>query len=112
MQELGKSGLLLSAIGLGCMGIAMPTGAREKKEMAELLSRAVDKGYTFFDTAEVRNARHPDNEELLGKRWRPTGTGSLLRPGAESVSAARARTIPADHRFPPRHNPPIRGKFP
>lgn len=53
-RELGKSGLKVSAIGLGCMGMSHAYGApADKKEMAELLSRAVDMGYTFFDTAEV-----------------------------------------------------------
>lgn len=91
-RELGKSGLKVSAIGLGCMGMSHAYGApADKKEMAELLSRAVDMGYTFFDTAEVYGTPgHPhDNEELLGKALAPTGTGSLLRPNSESVSAAR-----------------------
>ena len=48
-RELGKSGLKVSAIGLGCMGMSHAYGApADKKEMAELLSRAVDMGYTFF----------------------------------------------------------------
>ena len=73
-RELGKSGLKVSAIGLGCMGMSHAYGApADKKEMAELLSRAVDMGYTFFDTAEVYGTPgHPhDNEELLGKALAP-----------------------------------------
>ena len=72
-RELGKSGLKVSAIGLGCMGMSHAYGApADKKEMAELLSRAVDMGYTFFDTAEVYGTPgHPhDNEELLGEALR------------------------------------------
>ena len=91
-RELGKSGLKVSAIGLGCMGMSHAYGApADKKEMAELLSRAVDMGYTFFDTAEVYGTPgHPTTtKNCWGKRWRPTGTGSLLRPNSESVSAAR-----------------------
>lgn len=50
---LGKD-LEVSAIGLGCMGMSHAYGpAADRKEMTELLSKAVDKGYTFFDTAEV-----------------------------------------------------------
>ena len=91
-RELGKSGLKVSAIGLGCMGMSHAYGApADKKEMAELLSRAVDMGYTFFDTAEVYGTPgHPhDNEELLGKALAPYRDRSLLRPNSESVSAAR-----------------------
>lgn len=65
---LGKD-LEVSAVGLGCMGMSHAYGpASDKKEMTELLSKAVDKGYTFFDTAEVYSTpENPhDNEELLG----------------------------------------------
>lgn len=66
---LGKD-LKVSAIGLGCMGMSHAYGpAADKKEMMELLAKAVDNGYTFFDTAEVYgtpNNPH-DNEELLGE---------------------------------------------
>lgn len=70
---LGKD-LEVSAIGLGCMGMSHAYGpAADKKEMTELLARAVDKGYTFFDTAEVYGTpEHPhDNEELLGEALKP-----------------------------------------
>ena len=69
-RELGKSGLKVSAIGLGCMGMSHAYGApADKKEMTELLARAVDMGYTFFDTAEAYGTHGcpHDNEELLGK---------------------------------------------
>ena len=70
---LGKD-LEVSAVGLGCMGMSHAYGpASDKKEMAELLSKAVDKGYTFFDTAEVYGTpENPhDNEELLGGALKP-----------------------------------------
>lgn len=70
---LGKD-LEVSAVGLGCMGMSHAYGpASDKKEMAELLSKAVDKGYTFFDTAEVYGTpENPhDNEELLGEALKP-----------------------------------------
>ena len=50
---LGKD-LVVSAIGLGCMGMSHAYGpAADKKEMTRLAAQAVDYGYTFFDTAEV-----------------------------------------------------------
>ena len=70
---LGKD-LEVSAIGLGCMGMSHAYGpAADKKEMTELLAKAVDRGYTFFDTAEVYGApENPhDNEELLGEALKP-----------------------------------------
>lgn len=66
---LGKD-LEVSAIGLGCMGMSHAYGpAADRKEMTELLAQAVDRGYTFFDTAEVYGTpKNPhDNEELLGE---------------------------------------------
>lgn len=70
---LGKD-LEVSAIGLGCMGMSHAYGpVADKKEMTELLAKAVDRGYTFFDTAEVYGTpENPhDNEELLGEALKP-----------------------------------------
>lgn len=70
---LGRD-LQVSSIGLGCMGMSHAYGApADKKEMTELLAKAVDIGYTFFDTAEVYGTpEHPhDNEELVGKALKP-----------------------------------------
>ena len=72
-RTLGKD-LEVSAIGLGCMGMSHAYGpAADKKEMTELLSRAVEGGYTFFDTAEVYGTpdNPHDNEELLGEAMKP-----------------------------------------
>lgn len=68
------TGLGVSAVGLGCMGMSHAYGApADRKEMTELLAKAVDMGYTFFDTAEVYGtAQHPhDNEELVGQALKP-----------------------------------------
>lgn len=68
------SDLEVSAIGLGCMGMSHAYGpAADRREMTELLAEAVDRGYTFFDTAEVYGtAENPhDNEELLGEALKP-----------------------------------------
>ena len=72
-RRLGKD-LQVSAIGLGCMGMSHAYGpAADKKEMTELLARAVDLGYTLFDTAEVYGTpdNPHDNEELLGQALKP-----------------------------------------
>ena len=53
-RVLGLSGLRVSAVGLGCMGMSHAYGApADKEEMTELLADAVEMGYTFFDTAEM-----------------------------------------------------------
>ena len=68
-RNLGTRGLRVSAVGLGCMGMSHAYGApADRKDMTELLAKAVDLGYTFFDTAEVYGTaeRPHENEELLG----------------------------------------------
>lgn len=73
-RNLGNRGLRVSAVGLGCMGMSHAYGApADHREMTELLAKAVDMGYTFFDTAEVYGTpeRPHDNEELLGEALRP-----------------------------------------
>jgi len=53
-RALGKSGLEVSALGLGCMGMSFGYGqAADKKEMISLIRKAVELGVNFFDTAEV-----------------------------------------------------------
>ena len=65
-RKLGKSGLEVSALGLGCMGMSFSYGPRkDKQEMTALLRAAVDRGITFFDTAEVYGPFI--NEELVGE---------------------------------------------
>jgi aryl-alcohol dehydrogenase-like predicted oxidoreductase len=69
-RKLGKSGLEVSAIGLGCMGMSFGYGPpKEKQEMVALLRAAVERGVTFFDTAEVYGPF--TNEELLGEGLAP-----------------------------------------
>lgn len=73
-RNLGNSGLRVSAVGLGCMGMSHAYGAAaDKREMTELLAQAVDMGYNFFDTAEVYGTPESphDNEELLGEALKP-----------------------------------------
>jgi aryl-alcohol dehydrogenase-like predicted oxidoreductase len=69
-RKLGKSGLEVSSIGLGCMGMSYGYGpASDKNEMIQLIHAAVDRGVTFFDTAEVYGPF--SNEELLGEALAP-----------------------------------------
>src|SRR5579871_1612845 len=89
-RELGKSGLEVSAMGLGCMGMSFSYGPpKDKKEMTVLLHAAVERGITFFDTAEVYGPFL--NEELLGEALAPfrkhlviaTKFGFDLSPGRD-----------------------------
>ena len=69
-RKLGKSGLEVSALGLGCMGMSSGYGpAGDKQEMISLLRTAVERGVTFFDTAEVYGPF--TNEELVGEALAP-----------------------------------------
>ncbi len=69
-RKLGKSGLEVSALGLGCMGMSFGFGpAGDKQEMISLIRSAVDSGVTFFDTAEVYGPF--TNEELVGEALSP-----------------------------------------
>jgi aryl-alcohol dehydrogenase-like predicted oxidoreductase len=69
-RKLGKSNLEVSALGLGCMGMSFGLGpAMDKKEGIALIRAAVERGVTFFDTAEVYGAY--TNEELVGEALAP-----------------------------------------
>ena len=69
-RNLGKDGLEVSAIGLGCMGMSFGYGpAEDKNEMIKIIRAAVEEGVTFFDTAEVYSPYV--NEELVGEALEP-----------------------------------------
>ena len=69
-RKLGKSNLEVSALGLGCMGMSFSYGPpKDKQEMTTLLRAAVERGITFFDTAEVYGPYI--NEELVGEALEP-----------------------------------------
>src|SRR5580704_13174239 len=69
-RKLGNSNLEVSALGLGCMGMSFGYGpAADKKEMISLIHSAVEKGITFFDTAEVYGPF--TNEEWVGEALAP-----------------------------------------
>jgi aryl-alcohol dehydrogenase-like predicted oxidoreductase len=98
-RKLGKSGLEVSAIGLGCMGMSFSYGPpKDKQEMISLLRKAVELGVTFFDTAEVYGPF--TNEELVGEALAPLRkqvviatkfgfdlSGSDNRPGAAGLNS-------------------------
>jgi len=98
-RKLGKSNLEVSAIGLGCMGMSFSYGPpKDKQEMTSLLHAAVDRGITFFDTAEVYGPFL--NEELVGEALAPFRgkvviatkfgfdlSGSDHKPGAAGVNS-------------------------
>jgi aryl-alcohol dehydrogenase-like predicted oxidoreductase len=98
-RKLGKSGLEVSAIGLGCMGMTFSYGPpADKKEMISLIRTAVERGVTFFDTAEVYGPFN--NEELVGEALAPFKgkvviatkfgfdlSGSDTRPGAAGLNS-------------------------
>ena len=98
-RELGKSNLKVSALGLGCMGMSFSYGPpKDKKEMTDLLHAAVERGVTFFDTAEVYGPF--TNEELVGEALAPYRgkvviatkfgfdlSGSDKRPGAAGLNS-------------------------
>ena len=98
-RKLGGSGLEVSALGLGCMGMSFSYGPpKDKKEMTDLLHAAVERGITFFDTAEVYGPF--TNEELLGDALAPYRSkvviatkfgfdvsGPDTRPGAAVVNS-------------------------
>ncbi len=69
-RKLGNSNLEVSALGLGCMGMSFGYGpAKDKQEMIPVIRAAVERGVTFFDTAEVYGPLI--NEELIGEALSP-----------------------------------------
>jgi aryl-alcohol dehydrogenase-like predicted oxidoreductase len=70
MRKLGNGNLEVSAVGLGCMGMSFGLGpAGDRKEMDSLIRSAVERGITFFDTAEIYGPF--TNEELVGEALAP-----------------------------------------
>ena len=91
-RKLGKSGLEVSAIGLGCMGMSFGYGPpKEKNEMISLIRAAFERGVTFFDTAEMYGPF--TNEKLVGEALAPfreqvviaTKFGFKISPKGEQI---------------------------
>jgi aryl-alcohol dehydrogenase-like predicted oxidoreductase len=108
-RKLGNSGLEVSAIGLGCMGMSFSYGpAADKREMIALLRSTVDRGVTLFDTAEVYGPY--TNEDLVGEALAPvrdkvviaTKFGFDLDPKGERMWAGRTAGRRTSRRSPRR----------
>lgn len=69
-RTLGKNGLTVSAIGIGCMTIGKDYSEESKKQAIAILRKAYDLGYTMFDTAEIYGGNYR-NEELVGEALKP-----------------------------------------
>jgi aryl-alcohol dehydrogenase-like predicted oxidoreductase len=76
VKQLGHSGLTVSALGLGCMGMSDAYGPADEQEAEATLLRALELGVTFFDTANVYGGG--DNEELVGRVLGPHRDGIVL----------------------------------
>jgi aryl-alcohol dehydrogenase-like predicted oxidoreductase len=100
-RKLGKSGLEVSALGLGCMGMSANYGpAADKGEMISFMRTAVDRGVTFFDTAEGYGPFV--NEELVGEALAPfKGRGAARDRLKGSAFGAGQRFKRKDHRIAP-----------
>ena len=97
-RELGRSGLNVSAIGLGCMGISQSYGTPlSKEDGVKLIRDAFERGVTFFDTAEVYGPF--ENEEVVGEALRPfrdqvviaTKFGFDIDPQTRSIRGVNSR---------------------
>ena len=87
-RTLGNSGLEVSALGLGCMGMSFGYGpAGDKTEMIAVIRAAVERGVTFFDTAEIYGPY--TNEELVGEALAPFRSRST--PPASRLGSTPAR---------------------
>src|SRR5579862_7424643 len=98
-RKLGKSNLEVSALGLGCMGMSFSYGPpKDKQEMIALIRAAVERGVTFFDTAEVYGPF--TNEELVGEALAPFRGQVVIATkfGFKPASSGEARWSELDSR--------------
>lgn len=115
-RTLGKD-LKVSAIGLGCMGMSHGYGKpADKDAMRELIAKAVDMGYTFFDTAEIYGT--PDdphaNESLVGEALSPYRDKVVIATKF-GISFDENDGKPVHNLIPdcrPENHPPLRRGFP
>ena len=96
-RKLGKSGLEVSALGLGCMGMSYAYGVTpDRQEMISLLRAAVDRGVTFFDTAEVYGPF--TNEELVGEALAPVRDQIVIATKFGFKISAEGKQVGVDSR--------------
>jgi aryl-alcohol dehydrogenase-like predicted oxidoreductase len=99
-RQLGAHGPIVSALGLGCMGMSYAYGPVHDAESTEVLRRAVEEGVTFFDTADIYGFGH--NEQLVGRALAPvrdqvviaTKFGITRRPGSDFSGPSPANGRP------------------
>ena|SRR5438094_7494448 len=97
-RKLGNSGLEVSAIGLGCMGLSYGYGpATEKQQAIAVIRTAVERGVTFFDTAESYGPF--TNEELVGEALAPSSRSPQFK-----ASIRYGRETPNNRCFQPARN--------
>jgi aryl-alcohol dehydrogenase-like predicted oxidoreductase len=88
-RQLGTSGLVVSALGLGCMAMSGSYGSHDEAESEATLLRALELGVTFFDTADVYGNGH--NETLVGRVLRPYRARVVIATKFGNVRDAQGR---------------------
>src|ERR1700743_2969839 len=108
-RTLGSTGLEVSAIGLGCMGLSFGYGpATEREPAIALIRAAVERGVTFFDTAQVYGPY--TNETLVGKALEPMRARVAIATKLRFPFAPNRKQVPGT-KHPPRIDPPYRRRL-
>src|SRR5438067_2658432 len=89
IRKLGHQGLIVSALGLGCMGMSQSYGPADETESIATIHRALELGVTFLDTANVYGNGH--NEELVGRALAGRRDGVVLATKFGNVRGSERR---------------------
>src|SRR5207302_8737292 len=93
-RQLGRNGLTVSAIGLGCMSMSQSYGTRDDEESIRAVHRALELGVTFFDTAAIYGEGH--NETLVGRALGARRKDVVLAPKCGIIPASPGPGIDPD----------------